>query len=478
MSLSSSVSVSKLANKVSFPLLLVGSNKKEILTKLKSLGVNIFDWQSESLEENIVNNLEVSQGRLGLLIINKKQKKSSSPGFFQKNIKAIARDCFCEWIHFLKGENKYSIIALNSISAEATEGLGIGVALSSYLYRSDQKYRVEVDLDEKAFKKGVVLGDAVNTARWLVDSPANKINPETYKNLIQDHFKKEPKFDVKVLNRAQLVKGGYGLISAVGQGSETGPFIVHVSYKGSTKKESIAIVGKGITFDTGGLDLKPSKFMRLMKKDMGGSASLFGIASWVKATKPKENFDFIFAIAENSVSKESVRPGDIMKAKNGLTVEMHNTDAEGRLALASGFNYLSSLNKKFSYCMNIATLTGAIKVGLGDRVAGLFSNDTKFGTSLAKAGEEAGDELWLMPMPYWTKEGLETSNVADVVNARDGYGGAITAAEFLKLFIPKDTPWCHLDTFAWTDSKRDAFTSKGATGQAVQAVCKWIEDRS
>ena len=302
------------------------------------------------------------------------------------------------------------------------------------------------------------------------------MKPDSFKEIIVKEFSKEADFKVKIIAKDELVKKGYGLISGVGQGADQGPYLVHLSYRTKAKKSKahLGAVGKGITFDAGGLDLKPSQFMRWMKKDMGGAGSLFGLSKWIKEFRPEINCDFVFAIAENSVSERAFRPGDVLKAQNGKTVEIHNTDAEGRLALASGYNYLKTLKQKFDYCFNLATLTGAIKQGLGDRVGGLFSNSDAVSKNLVSLSEKVSDPVWLMPIPHWSDEDLK-SDFADIANCGNGYGGAIAAAEFLRIFAPQDCKWFHLDLYCWTDGSRGAFRQKGGTGQGVLLLQAWIE---
>ncbi len=461
---------SKLKNK-----LFLISGKESLESFLKDENLN--SWQLKKIK-NLNNgsgfmSFETARGVLGVLKYD--QKISDNICDFDSTDYTYFRDNISKWIYRLDEEKDFEVQTLK-LSKDALTGFGVGLELFSYGYTENMKINVSVSKeDKKEIQKGLSLGVSINTSRELVDTPPNLLNPKTFKEIIEKEFKNENQFSVKILNSSQLVKNGFGLISGVGQGSVEGPYLVHVTYKSKGAKKSIGAVGKGITFDSGGLDMKPSKFMRWMKKDMGGAASLYGLTHWIKTEKPKVNVDFVFALAENSVSEKSFRPGDILNAQNGKTVEIHNTDAEGRLALASGYNYLKSINKPFDYLFDIATLTGAIKHGLGDRVAGLFTNSSKEGSKLVELSHISGDPLWMMPQPHWTGAQLK-SPIADYVNAGAGYGGAISASEFLKNFARPDkkTVWFHLDTYAWTDSARDSFRKKGATGQAVQVLKRWI----
>lgn len=456
-----------------YPALFTGQSSKEVQALLKENGISLFDWQE--INASGYSSFETEKGLIGTLIFKEpKPSKDFVPGQFNHNDYGFFRDNLSSFLKKIKFSD-FSLVTSKNLTKEALTGLGVGTAMSAYNFKKENSFTVFMTAANKDFENGLERGHCVNDARYLVDTPPNLLKPEAFKDLLVEEFGKEKGFSVKVLDRKQIEKQGYGLILGVGQASDEGPYLVHVKYKNTKAKKTIGAVGKGITFDTGGLDLKPSQYMRWMKKDMGGSATLFGFAKSLKIMKPEINFDMVFAIAENAVSANAFRPGDILRSQNGLDVEIHNTDAEGRLALASGFNYLSSLGTKFDCCFNVATLTGAIKVGLGDRVGGLFSNSNRLGQSVFKASETSADPLWLMPLPRWTNTALK-SPVADLVNAVDGYGGAITAAEFLRFFVPEETPWFHMDLFAWTDSPRDSFAHKGATGQGVQVLQEWLAD--
>lgn len=346
----------------------------------------------------------------------------------------------------------------------------------SYNYKLKSVETVTVGLDskwQKIFKEQFIKSEAVNLARFLVDLPPNELNPTTYAALIKELVGANKGFKFESISK-DLEAKGYNLIHAVGKGSDDAPQLVRVLTSGSGQKT--AMVGKGITFDTGGLDLKPSKFMRNMKKDMGGSAALVGVLYYFVHSKQKCNIDFYFALAENSVGGNSFRPGDIYKAGNGLTVEIDNTDAEGRLVLADALSWLGKEKKQPDVVIDIATLTGAIKVGLGSHIGGLFSNDKELSDQLFKSSLETGDFVWPMPMPFWSESEMTRTDVADLVNSSQaGYGGAITAAQFLKFFVPKTAKWAHLDIFAWVDGKRDVIRQTGGSGQGVMLLIDWVE---
>jgi leucyl aminopeptidase len=269
------------------------------------------------------------------------------------------------------------------------------------------------------------------------------------------------------------------LLLQVGKGAEHGPCLVHLKIRSTRSPKSKSktgerypvFVGKGITFDTGGVDIKPANAMRLMKKDMGGAASLLGL-SWYAALQGDFNFEVFLPFAENAVDGKSFRPSDVIQARSGAMVEVHNTDAEGRLILADALDFALEQCPNATALIDLATLTGAIKVGLGTEIAGLFCNDARLGQSLLASSVRSGD--WVWPMPLYRKYAKSFSTpFADFVNATDGWAGAITAALFLEKFV-KDKPWAHLDIYAWNDKPSGAFTEEGGSAQAVQLLVDWL----
>lgn len=324
---------------------------------------------------------------------------------------------------------------------------------------------------KKVFDSAVSLGKSVNIARHLVNLPGNVLNPNTYTQTIQELFRGTP-VKIDIWNKDRLKKEKMNLHLAVGNGSDSPPMLVKLSYRGnSSKKNFVTFVGKGITFDSGGLDIKPSSGMRDMKKDMGGSASVLGLCYWMMSTKQKCNADFYLPLAENSVSSTAFRPGDIYVARNGKTVEIHNTDAEGRLVLADALTVAAE--NKPDWIIDVATLTGAIKVGLGDLLPGLFCNNDKMAEQILSQAQQSGDNCWRMPLDPGQRSKLK-SDVADYINAVDGFGGAVTAALFLEAFV-NQVPWAHIDIYAWASSAGGAFSEKGGSGQMVQTLAHLCE---
>ncbi|MBX3021961.1 MAG: leucyl aminopeptidase family protein [Bdellovibrionales bacterium] len=362
----------------------------------------------------------------------------------------------------------------------------LGLEMALYRYKrvlKGEDFKIQISLSHKGkpltasrLGDGVNMGRAVNLARHLVNLPPNYLNPVSYADFVKQLFGGVKNVSVSIWDEQRLKKENMGLHLAVGQGSKFPPRLVHIRYRGGgAKNPPLAFVGKGITFDTGGLDIKPASGMRLMKKDMGGSAAVLGLASWAVYSGFKGNADFYLALAENAIGDSSFRPSDVITARSGMSVEIHNTDAEGRLVLADALDVAVTNKETPSAVINVATLTGAIKVALGAGLTGLFSNDTKLGAALAAAGQRAGDPSWVMPLMQKYRSTFNTP-FADVVNAVDGFGGAITAALFLEKFA-KDIPWAHLDIYAWKDSPEGACLESGGSGQAVFTLIEWLKGR-
>lgn len=334
--------------------------------------------------------------------------------------------------------------------------------------------------DLSAAKRGVLKGESINLSRFLVDMPPNLLNPKTFCEYASDLLSKRDGVKIEIWTTERLKKEKMGLHLAVGSAADIGPQLLRVSVvpRAKAKKEmpkKLALVGKGITFDSGGLDLKPSSNMRLMKKDMGGAAAVMG-AVWFLANlrseeRPARAVEAFVPLAENAVSGGAFRPSDVVVSRSGLTVEIHNTDAEGRLVLADSLS-LAVEDPQIGEIINVATLTGAIKVALGSEVAGFFSNDDELAMRLQSAFAKAGDLVWRMPLVSLYKKHLQTP-FADLVNAHDGFGGAINAALFLEAFVGKK-PWAHFDIYAWMDKSSSLFAEPGGSGQGALGLIEFL----
>jgi leucyl aminopeptidase len=275
----------------------------------------------------------------------------------------------------------------------------------------------------------------------------------------------------KVWTEAELKKGGFGGILGVGQGSSRPPRLIELTYDGGRRGAPIALTGKGIAFDSGGLSIKPAEGMEHMKMDMGGAASILATMRAIALLKPRVNVIAAIPSSENMPSGSAIRPGDVLKHRGGKTSEVLNTDAEGRLVLADSLAYLAE--KKPRAIIDTATLTGACMVALGEEVWGAMGNDRGLIRDVLAAGEAAGEPGWELPM-YEPYRKLIDSDVADIKNIGKRYGGAITAAMFLREFVG-DIPWVHLDIAGPAFSERAGdYWPKGATGIPVRTLVRYV----
>tara|TARA_X000000950_G_scaffold69151_1_gene85629 strand:+ start:13440 stop:14897 length:1458 start_codon:yes stop_codon:yes gene_type:complete len=327
---------------------------------------------------------------------------------------------------------------------------------------------VSKQLKFKALEEGTFF------ARDLVSEPGNVLHPDEYAKRINSLRKDGLK--VNIYDKKKLKKLGMNALLGVGMGSIRGSYLVTMEWNGAKdNSKPLAFVGKGVTFDTGGYSLKPARFMEDMTYDMAGSAAVVGLMKSLALRKAKINAVGVVGLVENMVSGIAQRPGDIVKSYSGKTIEVLNTDAEGRLVLADALTFTE---KKFKpkFIIDLATLTGAIIVCLGSEYAGLFSNDDKLSKQLFNAGEEVEEKLWRMPL-HKNYDKLMNSKNADMQNINYvGGAGSTTAAQFLKRFILNNTPWAHLDIAGMAFSKYGgALNSRGATGFGVRLLNQLVE---
>jgi len=320
---------------------------------------------------------------------------------------------------------------------------------------------------EKACVRGKILAGATNLARDLVNEPANMMTPNDLAKAAEQ-VAKTYRLGLAVLDRGQMEKEGMGALLGVARGSCQPPKLIMISYKGDKgSSDTLGLVGKGITFDSGGISLKPSDNMWEMKGDMSGAAAVLAAMSAIAQLKPKVNVAGVIPATENLPSGEATKPGDILKAVNGKTVEVVNTDAEGRLILADALGY--AVKQGLSPLVDVATLTGACHIALGDFRSGLFGNNQELMDKIVEAGTGAGERLWQMPMDEEYKE-LNKSEVADIKNSGGRWGGAVTAAQFLSEFVG-DKPWAHIDIAGtFMSDKERGYLVKGATGVSVRTL--------
>jgi leucyl aminopeptidase len=351
-----------------------------------------------------------------------------------------------------------------------------GAMLARYSF---SKYKTKdtpsiADIHVEEIESGEHLHESIYFARDLVSEPGNVLYPAEYAKRINDNLTPLG-VTVKIYHQAQLEEMGLHLLLSVGQGSVRDSYVVVMEHmKGKEDDDTIALVGKGVTFDTGGISLKPGRNMGDMKYDMGGSAAVVGAMHAIATHELNKNVVGIVGLVENMPDGTAIKPGDVVTSLSGLTVENLNTDAEGRLVLADILTYIQN---EYSPTMivDLATLTGAIVQTLGHEMAGLFTNSTKWGAEIMSAGEHAGEKFFRMPMgENWNK--MTDSVIADMQNIGGPFGGSSTAAEFLYRFVDQETAWAHLDIagMAWNKTPKDT-VPLGAVGFGVGTLYSLVK---
>ena len=470
-------------NKSSINLVLF-SNDKFKIDSLKS-------YISESEFSYIKDLLNTSDKKKNLFVFEVSSKKNIVLISIKNNLKTSdIENLGAEFYERLNnGKNKEYNIISDSIISKQGNFLGYflhGIKLKSYEFK---KYKTKKDTrlitlnilgtkkipsfkDQIKFK---ALEEGTFYARDLVSEPGNVLHPDEYARRLSS-LKKDG-LKVTIYDEKKLTKLGMHALLGVGRGSIRGSYLVTMEWNGAkNNSRPLAFVGKGVCFDTGGYSLKPAKFMEDMTYDMAGSATVVGLMKNLALRKAKVNAVGVVGLVENMVSGDAQRPGDIVKSFSGKTIEVLNTDAEGRLVLADALTYTE---KKFKprFIIDLATLTGAIIVCLGSEYAGLFSNDDKLSKEIFNAGEKVEEKVWRMPL-HKNYDKLMNSKNADVQNINYvGGAGSTTAAQFLQRFILKNTPWAHLDIAGMAFSKYGgALNSGGATGFGVRLLNQLIEE--
>lgn len=391
-------------------------------------------------------------------------------------------DVYREVIFDVLSKEKGSVL----ISAEDERLLDynvLGEIVSNVNYNFDtfkekKAETLEVELfisgEEKEFSETIFLGEATDIARDLVDQPANIVNPETLAKKAVE-LGEEYGFEVEILDEKEIEKLGMNLLLAVGRASITKPRLIVMRYLNEKDSaEKIGLVGKGLTYDTGGLCIKPADSMLEMKSDMAGAASVIGAMCAIAKGKVKKNVVAIVPACENAINENAYRPGDIIKSMNGKTVEIINTDAEGRLALADALTY-AVRNEKVTEIVDLATLTGAILVSLGTITTGVFSNSDEKYAMIEKSSKLYGEKVWRMPIFDEYSELLK-STVADIKHTGGRMGGSITAAKFLEVFV-EGLPWIHMDIAGTAFNSGIKWLKKGATGVGVKTLYSYVKNR-
>ena len=415
-------------------IILISIKKSTETTEVENLGAEFYSY--------------INHGNRGEFIINADSIKSKIEdfiGYFLHGLKLKSYE-----FNIYKSKKEKKLFLINIIGKK-----------SKITFKNELKFKA---LEEGSFY-----------ARDLVSEPGNILHPDEYAKRLSSLKKYGLK--INIYDDKKLKKLGMNALLGVGQGSIRGSYLVTMEWNGAKNNSNpLAFVGKGVCFDTGGYSLKPAKFMEDMTYDMAGSATVVGLMINLAMRKAKINAVGVVGLVENMVSGNAQRPGDIVKSYSGKTIEILNTDAEGRLVLADALTFTE---KKFKpkLMIDLATLTGAIIVSLGSEYAGLFSNDDKLSKQLLIAGEKVDEKLWRMPL-HENFDKLINSKNADMQNINYvGGAGSTTAAQFLQRFIMNKTPWAHLDIAGMAFSKYGgALNSGGATGYGIRLLNKLIED--
>ncbi len=373
---------------------------------------------------------------------------------------------------------------------QAAQAMTEGLILGTYTFskhKSADAQRKEKHIDDvflltnpakldamaAGVERGQVVSEAVVVARDLVNEPPSVTTPTYLAETAKRIVKGVDTMRCETLTPKEMKALGMEAILAIARGSDQEPRFIKLTYAGGGRK-TVCLVGKGITFDTGGLSLKDSKNMETMKLDMAGAAVILAIFSVLSKLRPKLTVVGLISATENMPGPKAVKPGDIVRAMNGKTIEILNTDAEGRVVLADALSYAEAKVKAHAI-IDLATLTGACMVALGEDVAGMFTDDEALGSALTTAAKQSGEFIWGLPLVKEYKEHLK-SEIADVKNISSSrYGGAINGALFLQEFAPKGVPWAHLDIAGPAYAEKDApLTPKGGTGFGVRMILQYL----
>ncbi|MDB5038200.1 MAG: putative cytosol aminopeptidase [Bacteriovoracaceae bacterium] len=352
--------------------------------------------------------------------------------------------------------------------------------LSLALLLSDKK---DLKIAEAGAARGKIIADDVNWARTLIQLPGGDLYPEKLVEETQKMVAASPsksKIKAQYWNTKELEKNKFGGVLGVGQGSNHPPYFIILEYfQGKKSDAPVVLVGKGITFDSGGLSLKPPASMETMKYDMAGSASVLAAFKIITDLKLKVNLVALVPTAENMPSGHAIRPGDVLRMASGKTVEVLNTDAEGRLILADALHYATSKYKPKAV-IDVATLTGACAVAVGEAAVGLFTNNKKLESALMNAAGEVQENLWPLPDFEDFYAAMIKSDIADIKNTGGREAGASTASIFLRHFVHNNTPWAHFDIAGcgWYDSPRDFIGSRGASGVSIRTMAEFVESHA
>ncbi|MCX4685175.1 leucyl aminopeptidase [Kitasatospora purpeofusca] len=392
----------------------------------------------------------------------------------------------------LAGSKKVAL-ALPAESGEEVEAVALGALLGTYAFGTYKQNgnggkepvgellvlstRKGSKDAKAAVERALAVGEEMNRARDLVNTAPNDLTPKSFAAIAQAAGK-EHGLKVEVLDEKALLKGGFGGLLGVGNGSANPPRLVKVAYTHPKAKATLAFVGKGITYDSGGISLKPAGHNETMKCDMAGAAAVFAAVVAAKRLGLQVNVTAWLALAENMPSGTATRPGDVLRMYGGKTVEVLNTDAEGRLVLADAIVRAGEENP--DVIVDVATLTGAMILALGSRTFGVMANNDELRANLHAAAGEVGEPSWPMPLPAELRKGMTESTIADLANMGDRMGGGLVAGLFLKEFVAEGIDWAHLDIAgpAFHEAAPFGYTPKGGTASAVRTLVRFAEQKA
>ena len=401
-----------------------------------------------------------------VLVLGFGKKEEFNQDKFREAIGKSVKKC-------MQMQAKKVAFAIDEVNFDYSEQFAIGAFIADYKfdkYKSEKKNNhieeIYVQASQEGISKGEKISAAMNFARNLSNEPAQFATPEELASIALDLG-----LDTKVYDSDECEKMGMGAFVAVGRGSAKPAKFIHMKYTCDNPKKRIAIIGKGLCFDSGGMDLKPASSMLTMRDDMSGAAAVLGVMSIIREFNPQVEVHGIIAACENMPGCDAYKPGDILTAKNGKTIEVDNTDAEGRLTLADALCYACELG--VDEVIDLATLTGACMVALGTVASGIMGNDDEFIRHLIETGKKNGERLWQLPMWDEYFSGLK-SDIADMKNSGARWGGASAAGKFLEKFV-KDVKWAHIDIAgtAFLEKPQGEFIS-GATGAGVRSLLGYI----
>lgn len=369
-------------------------------------------------------------------------------------------------------QGRWALVSSYASHADFAFGFALGAyKFDQFLKSSVQKAKLFVGKIDKFDDVERQLAGTF-LARDLINMPASHMGPNELEKAfleLAEHYRAK----TKIIKGDDLIKHNFPLIHTVGRASDSAPRLLEMNW-GKKSDPKITLVGKGVCFDTGGLDIKPSSAMTLMKKDMGGAANILGLALMIMDAQLPVQLQVLVPTVENSVSGNAFRPGDILTSRKGATIQIDNTDAEGRLVLADALTY--ACEKKPDLIIDMATLTGAARVALGPDLPPFYTDDDALAHELNKAGQAQNDPLWRMPLYKGYEDDLKT-RISDLTNAPSGgFAGSITAALFLKHFITDGTPWVHFDIYGWNPKQRP-HAPVGGEAQGIRALYQVISTR-